>query len=98
MTKPQLLLIGGGGHCHSVIDAIEQQNRYEIIVIVSNSNGYSVIVANGLLVGLYRQYLRATIKIYVLDLINHWNHLLISCRLSFRCWSMVLDRHETTNA
>lgn len=30
----QILLIGGGGHCKSVIDVIEQENKYEIIGIV----------------------------------------------------------------
>ncbi|MDY0192334.1 MAG: NeuD/PglB/VioB family sugar acetyltransferase [Aliarcobacter butzleri] len=32
--KEKIILIGGGGHCHSVIDVIEQENRYEIIGIV----------------------------------------------------------------
>lgn len=32
--KEKILLIGGGGHCHSVIDVIEQENKYEIVGIV----------------------------------------------------------------
>ena len=32
--KEKIVLIGGGGHCNSVIDVIEQTNRYEIIGIV----------------------------------------------------------------
>jgi len=32
--KEKIILIGGGGHCHSVIDVIEQTNKYEIIGIV----------------------------------------------------------------
>ena len=32
--KEKIFLIGGGGHCHSVIDVIEQENKYEIIGIV----------------------------------------------------------------
>lgn len=32
--KEKILLIGGGGHCRSVIDVIEQENRYEIAGIV----------------------------------------------------------------
>ena len=32
--KEKIVLIGGGGHCHSVIDIIEQENKYEIIGIV----------------------------------------------------------------
>ncbi len=26
----EILLIGGGGHCKSVIDVIEQENRFKI--------------------------------------------------------------------
>lgn len=32
--KEKIVLIGGGGHCHSVIDVIEVTNKYEIIGIV----------------------------------------------------------------
>lgn len=32
--KPNIILIGGGGHCHSVIDVIEQEDKYKIIGIV----------------------------------------------------------------
>lgn len=32
--KEKLLLIGGGGHCRSVIDVIEQENRFEIAGII----------------------------------------------------------------
>ena len=34
MVKEKIILIGGGGHCHSVIDVIEQENRFEIVGIV----------------------------------------------------------------
>lgn len=30
----KIVLVGGGGHCHSVIDVIELTNKYEIIGIV----------------------------------------------------------------
>lgn len=32
--KKQILLIGGGGHCRSVIDVIEQGNQFEIAGII----------------------------------------------------------------
>ena len=32
--KEKIVLIGGGGHCRSAIDVIEQTNQYEIIGIV----------------------------------------------------------------
>ena len=28
--KPNIILIGGGGHCVSVIDIIENKNKYNI--------------------------------------------------------------------
>jgi sugar O-acyltransferase (sialic acid O-acetyltransferase NeuD family) len=34
MNKEKIILIGGGGHCHSVIDVIEQENRYKIMGII----------------------------------------------------------------
>lgn len=50
MSKPPLLLIGGGGHCASVIDVIEAAQQYEIKGIVEAENtqntsllGYPVI-------------------------------------------------------
>ena len=50
MMKEKIILIGGGGHCHSVIDVIEQENKYEIIGILdkkeligNNILGYKVI-------------------------------------------------------
>ena len=34
--KHELLLVGGGGHCRSVIDVIEQEGKYSIAGIVDN--------------------------------------------------------------
>ena len=36
LTKKKLLLIGGGGHCHSVIDSLLFANAYDEIGIVDN--------------------------------------------------------------
>ncbi|HPG59165.1 MAG TPA: acetyltransferase, partial [Candidatus Wallbacteria bacterium] len=30
----KIILLGGGGHCKSVIDAIESKNEYEISAII----------------------------------------------------------------
>lgn len=32
--KPGLILVGGGGHCHSVIDVIEEAGEFRIAGIV----------------------------------------------------------------
>jgi len=34
MSKEKIILIGGGGHCRSVIDAIESESRFDIAGIV----------------------------------------------------------------
>lgn len=48
--KEKLILIGGGGHCKSCIDVIEQENKYEIAGILDmpenvgkNVSGYNII-------------------------------------------------------
>ncbi|MCD4756734.1 MAG: NeuD/PglB/VioB family sugar acetyltransferase [Arcobacteraceae bacterium] len=53
MEKEQIVLIGGGGHCRSVIDVLEQQNKYEIIGIVDKKEllgvdvlGYKIIACD----------------------------------------------------
>jgi len=53
MLKEKILLIGGGGHCKSVIDVIESQNRFEIGGIVDNKSligervlGYEIIASD----------------------------------------------------
>jgi len=50
MTKTPVLLIGGGGHCASVIDVIEATEKFEIKGIVEAENaqntsllGYPVV-------------------------------------------------------
>ena len=50
MEKPNIILIGGGGHCKSCIDVIEQENKFNIAGIVDSKNrigqrilGYPII-------------------------------------------------------
>ena len=54
MSKPQLILIGGGGHCKSCIDVIEMQDKFEIKGILDLSEnigknvlGYPIIGSDG---------------------------------------------------
>ncbi|MCG3679276.1 NeuD/PglB/VioB family sugar acetyltransferase [Aliarcobacter butzleri] len=44
--KEKIVLIGGGGHCHSVIDVIEQEKKYEIIGIVDTKENIGKKVLN----------------------------------------------------
>lgn len=53
MEKTNLLLLGGGGHCHSVIESIESTEAYNIIGISDiaervgqHVSGYEIIVAD----------------------------------------------------
>ncbi|MCK5437701.1 MAG: acetyltransferase [Desulfobulbaceae bacterium] len=43
--KPDIILIGGGGHCKSCIDVIEQENKYAIAGIVDKpeKKGHKVL-------------------------------------------------------
>ena len=53
--KPNIILIGGGGHCISVIDVIENDNKYNILGILdSNSKeknilGYKILGGDNLI-------------------------------------------------
>jgi sugar O-acyltransferase (sialic acid O-acetyltransferase NeuD family) len=66
----KIILIGGGGHCKSVIDVIEQEGRFEIVGIVdklglSNSKvlGYSIIGNDSDLDNLSKKYQYALITV-----------------------------------
>lgn len=49
--KEKIILIGGGGHCKSVIDVIEQENRFEIAGIVEKFSGESQSVLSYPIIG-----------------------------------------------
>ena len=66
----KLILIGGGGHCKSVIDVIEQEGRFQIAGIVdkpeligSSVLGYPIIGSDSDLVDLVKQFKYAFITI-----------------------------------
>ena len=61
--KPQIILIGGGGHCKSCIDVIEQEGKYQIAGIVDIKEklhqkvlGYEIIATDDELQQLVIQY------------------------------------------
>lgn len=49
--KEKIILIGGGGHCHSIIDVIEQENKYEIIGIADIKKNMGKKVLNYEVIG-----------------------------------------------
>ena len=70
MSKQDIILIGGGGHCRSVIDVIELEEKYVIAGIVvndmpkgSNVSGYEVIGCDDDLESLYEKYKYAIITV-----------------------------------
>ncbi len=53
MSLPEIILVGGGGHCRSCIDVIEQENRYRVAGIVDlpekvgqNLLGYPILACD----------------------------------------------------
>ena len=68
--KPEILLIGGGGHCRSVIDVIEQENSYTISGIIDTKElvgteilGYKVVGCDDDLPHLHKTYKHAVITV-----------------------------------
>jgi sugar O-acyltransferase (sialic acid O-acetyltransferase NeuD family) len=63
MSKPDIILIGAGGHAHSCIDVIEQCDKFNIVGLVGLSEemhtqhlGYSVIATDDDLQKLANEY------------------------------------------
>ncbi|MDK9694688.1 MAG: acetyltransferase [Sulfurimonas sp.] len=68
--KEKIILIGGGGHCKSVIDVIEQQNSFVIAGIVDKKElvgtkvlGYEVIGCDDDLAELFQKYKNALVTV-----------------------------------
>ena len=70
MSKPNIILIGAGGHAHSCIDVIEQQGQYHIAGLVGMPQemhdyhlGYQVIATDDDLPQLVKEYNYALISL-----------------------------------
>ena len=69
--KPEILLLGAGGHCKSVIDVIEQENKFKIAGIIDADSvdigqsilGYHIIGTDSDLSRLYKKYKYALITV-----------------------------------
>lgn len=68
--KEKVVLIGGGGHCHSVIDVVESENKYEILGIIDKEEligkeilGYKVIASDDDLENIYKYCKNAIITV-----------------------------------
>lgn len=70
MMKEKIILIGGGGHCKSVIDVITLQNKYEIMGIIDTHenlghkiSGYNIIATDDELETLFIECQNACITV-----------------------------------
>jgi len=71
MKKPQIILIGAGGHCRSCMDVIEQQGRFAVAGVVDRPGtgldglvmGYPVLGTDHDLAALRNQYRYALITV-----------------------------------
>ena len=68
--KEKILLIGGGGHCKSIIDVIEQEGRFEIAGIIDKKElvgqdvlGYKILGSDDTLKDLHQHYNYALITV-----------------------------------
>jgi len=68
--KEEILLIGGGGHCRSVIDVLELEDKYKIAGIIDKKEligsdvlGYKIIGCDDDLKNLRARYLNAVITV-----------------------------------
>jgi len=68
--KKEILLVGGGGHCKSVIDVIEQENNYTIAGIIDKKEllgqevlGYKIIGCDDDLEQLFQTYKYALVTV-----------------------------------
>lgn len=68
--KENIILIGGGGHCRSVIDVIELENKFSIVGIIDKKEligqkvlGYEVIGCDDDLEKLHETYKNAVITV-----------------------------------
>jgi len=70
MSKPNLILIGAGGHAHACIDVIEQHGQYRIAGLIGMPEemhtrhfGYAVIATDNDLLQLAKEYQYAFITV-----------------------------------
>ena len=70
MSKEKIILVGGGGHCKSVIDVIESENKFEIAGIIDRRDligsevlGYKVIACDDDLELIFKDIKNAAITV-----------------------------------
>jgi sugar O-acyltransferase (sialic acid O-acetyltransferase NeuD family) len=78
VSKPELILIGAGGHARSCIDVIEQQGQYQIAGLVglpeqkhTQQLGYAVIASDDALDELAKSYQYALITVGHMQTAEH---------------------------
>jgi sugar O-acyltransferase (sialic acid O-acetyltransferase NeuD family) len=111
MRKPNLILIGAGGHAHACIEVIEQHGGYEIGGLVGVSEemdskhlGYKVIATDGELPRLVKYYPYAFITVGQIQTPSHRMRLYQQAiELGFQLPAIIapsahVSRHATVGA
>lgn len=111
MTKPSLILIGAGGHAHSCIDVIEEQNCFQIAGLIGLPHeqheqhlGYAIIGSDEDLPNLAKTYRYALIATGQIKDAECRIHLFHQARqLGFRLPTIIaptahVSRHATIGA
>ena len=70
MSKEKIVLVGGGGHCRSVVDVIELEDKYEIIGVIDKKDlighdvlGYKIIACDDDLENIFRECKNAIVTV-----------------------------------
>ncbi len=86
-SRPKIILIGGGGHCKSVIDVIEQENKFEVAGIIDLKHkkgdevlGYKIIGSDEDLAALSKDYKYAFIAIGYVKVVEIRKKLYDKCK------------------
>jgi sugar O-acyltransferase (sialic acid O-acetyltransferase NeuD family) len=111
MNKPEIILIGAGGHAHACIDVIEQQDQYQIAGLVGMQDeintqrlGYSVIATDDNLARLVSIYQYAFIAVgQILSPVNRIHLYQQAVKLGFQMPTIIaptahVSRHASVAA
>jgi sugar O-acyltransferase (sialic acid O-acetyltransferase NeuD family) len=111
MNKPEIILIGAGGHAHACIDVIEQQGQYQITGLVGMQDeiniqhlGYSVIATDDNLARLANVYQYAFIAVgQILSPVNRIHLYQLAVYLGFQMPTIIaptahVSRHASVAA
>ena len=101
MSKPQIIIIGAGGHCNSCIDVIEQEGKFDIAGIVdrveenviSDVLGYPLIGSDADLPMLRKKYRYAFVGVGQIKSASVRVRLFCNLKELEYCLPVIVSRH-----